>query len=187
MAVVSTYISAGDLPTAPNGAGAGPLAGLNNFYGYYLYANVTEVFDTDLNRSTYSGPSMIADLFFDPEASSYDSHTFATCGLKWSSPTEYVLNSVVKLTAFRCQPSRASLMRRDRSSLMRRDRSSPVRRDRSSPVRRDRASPAKQGERQEYIDVLSLHRQSLQKSSASTTYMHTCLLRATGYEPGTAS
>jgi hypothetical protein len=94
MAVVSTYISAGDLPTAPNGAGTGPLAGLNNFYGYYLYANVTEVFDTDLNRSTYSGPSMIADLFFDPEASSYDSHTFATCGLKWSSPTEYVLNSM---------------------------------------------------------------------------------------------
>jgi hypothetical protein len=94
MAVVSTYISAGDLPTAPNGAGAGPLAGLNNFYGYYLYANVTEVFDTDLNRSTYSGPSMIADLFFDPEASSYDSHTFARCGMKWSSPTEYVLNSM---------------------------------------------------------------------------------------------
>jgi hypothetical protein len=29
-------------------------------------------------------------------------------------------------------------------------------------VRRGRASPAKQGERQEYIDVLSLHRQSLQ-------------------------
>jgi hypothetical protein len=94
MAVVSTYISAGDLPTAPSGAGAGPLAGLNNFYGYYLYANVTEVFDTDLGRSTYSGPSMIADLFFDPEASSYDSHTFATCGLKWSSPTEYVLDSM---------------------------------------------------------------------------------------------
>ena len=29
-------------------------------------------------------------------------------------------------------------------------------------MRRGRASPAKQGERQEYIDVLSLHRQSLQ-------------------------
>lgn len=36
MAVVSTYISAGDLPTAPQDAGAGPLIGLNNFYGYYL-------------------------------------------------------------------------------------------------------------------------------------------------------
>jgi hypothetical protein len=30
------------------------------------------------------------------------------------------------------------------------------------PVRRDKASPAKQGERQEYIVVLSLHRQLLQ-------------------------
>jgi hypothetical protein len=37
---------------------------------------------------------MIADLFFDPESSSYDNHTFATCGLKWSSPTEYVLDSM---------------------------------------------------------------------------------------------
>jgi hypothetical protein len=94
MTVVSTYTSAGDLPTAPMGAGAGPLAGLNNFFGFYLYANVTEVLDTYLKRSTYSGPSMIADLFFDPEASSYDNHTFATCGLKWSSPTEYVLDSM---------------------------------------------------------------------------------------------
>jgi hypothetical protein len=94
MTVVSTYISAGDLPTAPTNAGAGPLAGLNNFFGYYLYANVTETFDPDLNKSTYSGPSMIADLFFNPEASNYDNHTFATCGLKWSSPTPYFLDSM---------------------------------------------------------------------------------------------
>jgi hypothetical protein len=33
---------------------------------------------------------------------------------------------------------------------------------RVSPVRRHRASPAEQGEHKEYIDVLSLHRQSLQ-------------------------
>ena len=73
---------------------AGPLIGLNNFYGYYLYANVTEVFNTFLNKSTYSGPSMIADLFFAPERSNYSDHTFSTCGLKWNSPTEYVLNSM---------------------------------------------------------------------------------------------
>jgi hypothetical protein len=43
-----------------------------------------------------------------------------------------------------------------------------------------RASPAKQGEHQEYIDVLSLHRQSLQnKTVASNHSMFTCLLRAT--------
>jgi len=94
MTVVSTYISAGDLPTAPRNAGAGPLAGLNNFFGYYLYANVTEMYDPDLNKSTYSGPSMIADLFFQPESSSYSAYTFSKCGLKWSSPTEYVLNSM---------------------------------------------------------------------------------------------
>ena len=94
MTVVSTYTSAGDLPTAPESAGAGPLIGLNNFYGYYLYANVTEVFDVVLNKSTYSGPSMIADLFFMPQSQSYDNHTFATCGLRWNSPTEYVLNSM---------------------------------------------------------------------------------------------
>jgi hypothetical protein len=39
--------------------------------------------------------------------------------------------------------------------------------DGASPVRRDRASPVKQGERQEYIDVLSLHRQSLQNKQRS--------------------
>jgi len=94
MTVVSTYIADGDLPTARKNAGAGPLIGLNNFFGYYLYANVTELLDPDLNKSTYSGPSFIADLFFDPEPSSYDNHTFATCGLKWSSPTEYVLSSM---------------------------------------------------------------------------------------------
>jgi hypothetical protein len=94
MTVVSTYASAGDSPTAPQNSGAGPLAGLNNFFGYYLYANVTEVFDVYLNKSTYSGPSMIADLFFDPEASSYDAYTFSRCGLKWSSPTEYVLDAM---------------------------------------------------------------------------------------------
>jgi hypothetical protein len=37
---------------------------------------------------------MIADLFFDPESSSYDNYTFTKCGLKWISPTEYVLNSM---------------------------------------------------------------------------------------------
>jgi hypothetical protein len=34
--------------------------------------------------------------------------------------------------------------------------------DGASPMRQDRASPAKQGGHQEYIDVLSLYRQSLQ-------------------------
>ena len=54
--------------------------------------------------------------------------------------------------------------------------------DGASPVRRYRALPANQGKRQEYIDVLSLHRQSLQnKQCFHNQYMHTCLLRATNF------
>jgi hypothetical protein len=37
----------------------------------------------------------------------------------------------------------------------------------------------RQGDRQEYIDVLSFIDSPYRISSASTTYMHTCLLRAT--------
>jgi hypothetical protein len=51
---------------------------------------------------------------------------------------------------------------------------------RASPVRQDRASLAKHGEQQECIDVLSMHRLSLQqKQRFHNQYMHTCLLRAT--------
>jgi hypothetical protein len=46
--------------------------------------------------------------------------------------------------------------------------------------RASRASPAKQGEHQEYIDVLSSLDSPYRISSASIKYMHTCLLRATG-------
>jgi hypothetical protein len=42
-----------------------------------------------------------------------------------------------------------------------------------------RALPAKRGKRQEYIDVLFPIDSPYRISSASTTYMHTCLLRAT--------
>jgi hypothetical protein len=42
-----------------------------------------------------------------------------------------------------------------------------------------RASPVKRGKRQEYIGVLFLIDSPYRISSASTTYMHTCLLRAT--------
>jgi hypothetical protein len=46
-------------------------------------------------------------------------------------------------------------------------------------VRQDRASLAKRGKRQEYTDVLFLIDSPYRISSASTTHMHTCLLRAT--------
>jgi hypothetical protein len=94
MAVISTYISAGDLSTAPKNAGAGPLEGLNDFLGYYLYANVTEELHFGWSKPLYDGPSTIADMFYDSDPSSYDNYTFAKCNLKWSRPTEYVLNSM---------------------------------------------------------------------------------------------
>src|SRR2546423_1940335 len=54
-----------------------------------------------------------------------------------------------------------------------------MRQARASPVRRP-GGPAKQGVHQEYIVLLSLHRQSLQnKQCFHNQYMHTCLLLAT--------
>jgi hypothetical protein len=60
--------------------------------------------------------------------------------------TRTSIPTVVRLTAFQCQPIRVSL-------------------------RRDRASPVKQGEHQGYIDVLSLHRQSLPTEAFSEAHI----------------
>jgi hypothetical protein len=87
--VLSTHVYPGDLPTAAPFSLAGTLQGLNDFYGYYLFATTTVA-----TESTYSGSSMLADMFFDADPSSFDNHTLQTCGLKWASPTEYVLNSM---------------------------------------------------------------------------------------------
>jgi hypothetical protein len=92
-AVVSKFTSPGDLPTAAKGTGAGPLEALNDFFGYYLAANVTLLVDSTRNTSLYTG-GLIPDLFFLPDASNYNSSIFHKCGLEWSSPTEYVLNSM---------------------------------------------------------------------------------------------
>ena len=85
----STYVYPGDLPTATKGTPAGTLQGLNDFFGFYLNATTSV-----LNPSSYTGYSMMADMFYLPESFSYDNTTFANCHLKWSSPTNYVLNSM---------------------------------------------------------------------------------------------
>lgn len=90
--VVSTFIDDGDLPTAPLDSGAGPLQGLNDFFGTYLWANATVQRVTDY--SLYSGGSEVADVFYEPQTESYDDFTFAHCGLKFSSPTAYVLDAL---------------------------------------------------------------------------------------------
>jgi hypothetical protein len=93
--VLSIYISAGDLLTAPAGAGAGPLEGLSDFIGGYLNTNTSVTVLSSPQKAIYGGSNlMIADLFFQAERSSYSNHTFSHCGLKWTSPTSYVLNSM---------------------------------------------------------------------------------------------
>jgi hypothetical protein len=87
--VLSTYIYPGDLPTAAPYSGAGTLRGLLDFCGFYLYASTAV-----LDESHYTGGSILADMFFQTDSSSYDNYTFTTCGLQWSSPTDYVLNSI---------------------------------------------------------------------------------------------
>jgi hypothetical protein len=91
--VVSKYVSPGDLATATKGQGAGPLEGLNDFLGNYLFANVTLIIDSSRNASLYSG-GLIQDLFFLPDASYYDASIFHRCGLEWSDPTQYVIDSM---------------------------------------------------------------------------------------------
>jgi hypothetical protein len=93
--VVSIYTSAGDLPTAAEGTGAGPLEGLNDFLGYYLAANATLLIDQSRNISLYAGGGeLIPDLFFLPSASNYDGSILHKCGLEWADPTPYVLDSM---------------------------------------------------------------------------------------------
>jgi hypothetical protein len=46
------------------------------------------------SKPLYLGFSTIADMFFDADPSSYGNYTYAKCNLKWSRPTDYVLNSM---------------------------------------------------------------------------------------------
>jgi hypothetical protein len=93
--VVTKFISPGDLLTTPAGEGAGPLEGLNDFLGYYIFANATLLIDHSRNMSIYSGGGgLIPDLFFLTSSSNYDDSNQAKCGLKWADPTPYMLGSM---------------------------------------------------------------------------------------------
>ena len=87
--VLSKYVCPGDLHTAAPETPAGILQGLHGFLGHYLKTNSTVV-----KPSVYSGFSMLPDMFYQTEPSSYSDYTFKTCHLKWSSPTKFVLNSM---------------------------------------------------------------------------------------------
>ena len=95
MSVLSTYVSAGDLLTAPEGAAAGPLEGLSDFIGGYLNSYVFVTLDGSPVNAFYGGNYLLfADMFFQTDDSSYGNYSFAHCGLKWTSPTSFVLNSM---------------------------------------------------------------------------------------------
>ena len=93
--VLSPYISSGDLLTAPEGTPAGPLEGLSDFIGGYLNTYVFVTLDSSPINAFYSGNYLLfADMFFQTDNSTYGSYSLAHCGLKWTSPTSYVLNSM---------------------------------------------------------------------------------------------
>jgi hypothetical protein len=95
MTVDSVYTSPGDLLEAPFGTNAGPLSALRQFIytGARLDDNATKTYHWDTKRSYYSGPGLLEDLFFQ-----YVGHDVIpggpplACRLRWSSPTEYVVN-----------------------------------------------------------------------------------------------
>lgn len=87
--LLSTYAYPGDLPSATPGTPSGTLQTLNDFYGYY-FGTHTEVY----SPHQYTGNSMLADMFYNANPSSYDNLTYSTCHLSWSSPTSYVLGSL---------------------------------------------------------------------------------------------
>jgi len=85
--VRSIYTDSGDLPTARRGSPAGVLRGLKHF---------ATTFDTRTwltGPSTYNG-DLIGEMFIQTDSKVYTDFTYETCALKWSSPTDYVLNAM---------------------------------------------------------------------------------------------
>ena len=85
--ILSPYVYPGDLSTVSNGSSPGPLHILNDFLGNFL--NSSAVVDS---AKGYTTETMIADMFYQVAPSNYDDFTYTHCSLKWSSPTNYVLN-----------------------------------------------------------------------------------------------
>ncbi|KAM7187653.1 hypothetical protein V8F33_011120 [Rhypophila sp. PSN 637] len=90
MTVRETYSMPGDSPTSPRWTPGGPLSALGKF---------TKIEDEAVSRArhpgrTYASPKQLTDLFFVADDSDYSNHVRKECGLKWTSPTEYVLLSL---------------------------------------------------------------------------------------------
>ena len=92
MKVRTVYSMPGDSPAATPNTPGGPLAALEKFVW-------TKLADDAVSRHrspgrTYKSPGMLSDVFFVANSSSYSPHVLRECGLKWASPTEYVLLSL---------------------------------------------------------------------------------------------
>ncbi|KAM7189075.1 hypothetical protein V8F20_010283 [Naviculisporaceae sp. PSN 640] len=109
MRVLKKTASHGDSMSAKEGDGAGPLAGINSFAISYLQENATKRTNKILNRTLYWGPGLMADIFFTPNVGSFYNNTgeggdgvtvdpIARCRLNFSSPTEYILNTLHEWT-----------------------------------------------------------------------------------------
>jgi len=85
--VRSTYTDRGDLPTGRRGSAAGVLRGLKHFSSTF-YTRTWQ-----LGPSSYNG-YLMAKMFVQNDPSSYTNFTSKNCALKWSSPTDYVLDSM---------------------------------------------------------------------------------------------
>ena len=86
--LLSRYSYPGDLPSATPGTPSGTLQTLNDYYGTY-FGTFTKVY----SPFQYTGASMLADMFYNADPSSYDNFTYPACYLSWSSPTSYVLGT----------------------------------------------------------------------------------------------
>lgn len=92
--IVEIFVYEGDLPSAPKYYSAGPLTGLANSFGSYLFSNSTmQVLPNTTIYNNMQG-GLIPDLFFVFDVADYDPSTVGKCDLAWSSPNQFVLNAM---------------------------------------------------------------------------------------------
>jgi len=100
MHVLSTFWTPNDLPSAPNGTGAGLLSALDAMIDGNWATNTTKLFKAESipQKTVYGGDGgTLADIFARPDGPAWTegSPTYK-CAITWDSPTEYVLREVHK-------------------------------------------------------------------------------------------
>ncbi|KAK5656881.1 hypothetical protein OQA88_4431 [Cercophora sp. LCS_1] len=87
--VLSTYTYDGDSPLADTGAPSGALAALATFALTRITDNATKRYSPLTDTTTYRGPGVSADLFYDQ-----DKAVPERCQVKWTDPKEYAMGSL---------------------------------------------------------------------------------------------